>query len=110
MKFLIFVVLCLYAALSGAEQQAGKVSGYIASDSGGKALLIMQIQGNVSGGCNTTSRFAVDDGAPKFKGIQAAVMAAYHTQADVTVVYSQTCDAWGNSWDIVGVCVGNLPC
>lgn len=110
MKFIIFVVLCLYAALSGAEQQAGKITGYIPYESGGKAILIMQIQGNVSGGCNTTSRFAVDDSAPKFKGTQAAVIAAFHSQADVKVIYSQTCNAYGNAWDIVGVCVGNLPC
>lgn len=110
MKSFVFAFLCLYGALTNAQTQAGKISGYLPYENGTKAILLMQLQGNVAGGCNTTGRFAIDVDAPRFKGTQAAVMAAFHTQADVKVIYSQTCNAFGNAWDIVAVCVGNLPC
>jgi hypothetical protein len=110
MKKALFATLCLCTTLALAQSQTAKVTGYIPYDNGGRQIFLFQLQGNVSGGCNTSSRFAIDSSALRFKSTQAAVMAAFHTQTDVTVSYSQTCSAWGNSWDIAHVCVGSLPC
>ena len=84
--------------------------GYLPYEVDGKQLLIFKLQGNVSGGCNTEARFAVDSSSPKFKGTQVAVITAFHTQADVTVTYATACGAWSNSWDAVLVCVGAMSC
>ncbi|PUE41087.1 hypothetical protein B9Z49_21190 [Limnohabitans sp. 2KL-51] len=110
MKKHLVAILCCFAAVASAQFQTAKVTGYIPYESGGRQIFIFQLEGNASGGCNTTSRFAVDSNSLKFKGTQAAIMASFHTQTDVTVVYAQTCGAWVNSWDVVAACVGNIPC
>lgn len=109
MKPFLLLILCIVTSVAAAQSQSGKITGYIPYDAGGRQILVFQVEGNVSGGCNTTSRFAVDSNAPKFKGTQTAVMAAFHTQTDVKVLYSQTCTAHTNTWDVVAVCVGPLP-
>jgi hypothetical protein len=83
---------------------------YIPYDDGSKQVFIFNFEGNVSGGCNSTARFAIDSTSLKFKGTTAALMVAYQSQTDVTVLYSQTCGAWGNAWDVRAVCVGKIPC
>jgi hypothetical protein len=110
MKKVLFATLCICTTLAVAQSQTAKVSGYVPYDSGGRQILIFQLQGNVSGGCNTTARFAIDSTSLRFKSTQAALMAAFHTQSNVTVAYSQTCSAWSNSWDIAHLCVGIVPC
>jgi hypothetical protein len=110
MKFVVILVLMLHTAIATAQSQSGKITGYIPYENGQNQVLIFQIQGNVSGGCNTTARFSIDSTSPKFKGTQAAVIAAYHSQADVQVLYAQTCNSWINSWDVRAVCIGSVPC
>lgn len=110
MKRLLTVTSLLFASVAMAQSQTGKVGGYIPSQAGGKEIFVIQLQGNATGGCNSSGRFAISTDAPMFKNTAAALMAAYHTQADVTVYYSQSCNALGNAWDISYVCVGNVPC
>ncbi len=110
MKKTLCAVLCLCATLAVAQSQTAKVTGYIPYENGGREIFLLKLQSNVAGGCNTTARFAIDSTALRFKGTQAAVMAAFHTQTDVTVSYTQTCGAWGNAWDISYVCVGSAAC
>lgn len=111
MKRLLLAVLLLFSGFAyGQQQQAAKIKGYIPYEAGGKELLILQLEGNVTGGCNTTGRFAIDSAQLKFKATRAAIMAAFHSQTPITVFYYQTCNSYGNSWDIAWVCVGNLPC
>jgi hypothetical protein len=104
------LLLAAGSACAQSYSQAGTLNGYIPFDDGVKQILIFQLAGNAQGGCNTTARFAIDSNAPKFKGTMAAVMAAYHTQTPVTVVYTQTCNSWTNAWDVGHICVGQLPC
>jgi hypothetical protein len=110
MKKIVFAVLFLLSTSASAEFQTGKITGYIPTDYNGKLLLLVQIEGNASGGCNATGRFAIDSSAPRYKSILAGLMAAFHAQTPVTISYSQTCNAFGNAWDLTYVCVGSIPC
>lgn len=104
----IFMVFCVEVS---AATQAGKIVGYVPYDANGKEMIFFQLQGNVSGGCNTTARFVIDSSSLKFRGTVAAIIAAYHAQADVTVIHQQSCSSWSNSWDAQAICVGNInPC
>ena len=108
---LIFTFLLLGSPLASCvEFQGGKVTGYIPSDLNGKLLLLVRLEGNVSGGCNTSGRFAIDSSLPRYKSILVALMGAYHAQTPVMIAYTQTCNAFGNSWGIDYVCIGNVPC
>jgi hypothetical protein len=93
MKNAVVASAFLCATMVAAQSQTAKVARYIPFDAGGKQVFILQLQGNVSGGCNTTGRFAIDSSLRRFKSAQAAVMAAFHTQTQVTVSYAQTCNA-----------------
>jgi hypothetical protein len=111
MKKILFVVLLLVCSLAFAQQsQTAKITGYIPYDLDGKELLFVQLEGNRSGGCNVTARYAIDSSQLKFKGTRAALIAAFHTQTPVTIFYNETCNAYSNSWDIAWVCVGTIPC
>ncbi len=110
MKKMLFAILYLYVTLASAELQTATVTGYIPYQTSGKQVLLFQLQGNVSGTCNDTARFAIDSSAVHFKNVLAAIMAAHHAQSTITVSYSKTCNAWGNAWDITHVCVGSIPC
>jgi hypothetical protein len=111
-KIFLAMFLMLSSFSYGQEQllQTGKITGYIPYEFEGKEVFVLQLEGNVSGGCNTTGRFAIDSSQLKFKATRAAVMAAFHSQTPVTVFYNQTCNSFVNTWDVRWVCVGNLPC
>jgi hypothetical protein len=104
----LFFLLCTSA--NAAVFQTGKIVGYIPSDISGKEVFLLQIEGNVTGGCNVTGRFAIDSTQLKFKATRAAIIVAFHTQTALTVAYEQTCNSYPNAWDISWVCVGPLPC
>jgi hypothetical protein len=104
------LAVCVAGASGQTLSQTGKITGYIPYESGGKQIFLFQVQGVAAAGCNSTGRFALDSNALKFKATQAAVMAAFHSQSDVTVLYTQTCAAWSNSYDMSAVCVGTLAC
>jgi hypothetical protein len=110
MKKILFSILCLCATQASAQSQTSSITGYLPYQANGKQIFLFQLQGNVAGACNTTGRFAIDSSSLHFKSVQAAIMAAFHSQSTVTVAYAQTCNTWGNAWDISYVCVGNLPC
>ncbi|MEZ8142133.1 hypothetical protein A1OO_19385 [Enterovibrio norvegicus FF-33] len=109
-KKVSFFLLLLFSSTAIAERQSGQITGYIPYTNDGKKIIIFQITSNVSGGCNTTGRFAVDSLSPIYEGTISAVIAAHHAQSPVTIIYTQSCKAWDNSWDAQGVCVGNIPC
>lgn len=110
LKKIILSALLTYSTLASAQFQSGKISGYIPSDINGKELLLVQINDNISGGCNITGRFAIDSSQLRFKAIRAAVMAAFHNQTPITVAYKQTCNSFGNAWDLDYICISNIPC
>ncbi len=87
-----------------------KISGYIPYEMNGKEVLIFKLENNPSGGCNGTARFAIDSSSLKYKGGVAAIMAAFHAQSQVTVLYTQSCSSFSNAWDVQAICVGNIPC
>jgi hypothetical protein len=93
-----------------AETQQSTISGFIPYSSGDKRILIFKLDGNVTGGCNTTGRFAIDDTSPRYEATLSAVLASYHAQTKVRVNYFPTCNAWGNSADINFICVGDINC
>lgn len=111
MKKSVFL-LSLAAGLSGANAVTvgGNVSGYVSvSDTAGPVLLVKLDSSSVEG-CNTSGRFAISSTDTRYKATLAAVMAAYHAQSPVKVVYNQTCTAWSNSYDMSYVCVGGVGC
>ena len=110
MKYFLTLTSVFFSIPSFALSQTGKVTGYIPYEAAGKEVLIVQMQGNAAGGCNSTGRFAIDSSTMKFKGTSAAAIAAFHAQSDVTIIYTQTCNAWGNAWDIQSFCVGAISC
>jgi hypothetical protein len=111
MKKLMAVISFFICAFANAENfQTGKVIGYIPSDFQGKELFFVQIEGNATGGCNTTSRFVIDSSQPKFKSVRAAIMASFYSQVPIVAVYNQTGNTFPNSWDLLYVCVGPIPC
>jgi hypothetical protein len=104
------IALIASPALAQTLSQTGKLTGYIPSQANGKQIFVVQLQGNVTGGCNSSARFAINSDSLSFKTTAAALMAAYHAQSDVTIFYSQSCTALGNAWDLGWACVGNVPC
>lgn len=110
-KFFLILVLLFSTAIVNAGNVVGKkITGYIASQNAGRELFIFQTEGQPTEGCNETARFAVDSNSPLYKGVQTAVIAAYHSNSDVSLSYLNSCNALGNAADIQWVCVGNLPC
>jgi hypothetical protein len=110
MKKILLALLLSLSATAFAETQTGKITGYIPYDAGGKQLFFVALEGNVTGGCNSTGRFAFNSDQLRFKGTQAALMAAFHNQTEVTVTYAPTCNTYANVWDLVYVCVGKIAC
>lgn len=110
MKKIMFLFLLLLSTLALAESQTAKVVGYIPYDANGKQFFFVALQGNVTSGCNSTGRFVIDSSQLRFKGVQAAVMAAYHSGSEITVQYAPTCNTFGNTFDLVYVCVGTIAC
>jgi hypothetical protein len=106
----IFLALLAVNTMAVADVQTAMVSGYINYSSGGKQIFLVKLVGGNSGACNTTGRYAIDSSVLHFKGTQAAIMAAYHGQATISINYSTTCNTWINSWDMLYACVGNMPC
>lgn len=104
------IFLLLISCNVSAEFQTGVINGYIPYSSEGQEKFIIQLKNNVSGGGNTTSRFAIAESAANYDKIAAALMAAFHSKTPVTVSYQKTCNAWGNSYDFDFVCVGSIPC
>ncbi len=111
MRSIIFCVLFLAALSALAGTQSGKITGYVPYSNGQKEVLLVKLENidEVERGCNTTARFAMDSDSPKFKATQAAVIAAFHSQTEVKVKYSETC-TYAASWDISFICVGNINC
>jgi hypothetical protein len=93
-----------------AQSTTGKVTGYIPYANGNTQIFLFSVDSNLSGGCNTTARYTITSASAQFKSVQAAVMAAFHSQTPVMVYYSSTCNGWGNSWDLNSVCIGTIPC
>lgn len=111
MKKLVAIMCLAFCAMANAQSfQSAKITGFIPSDYQGKELFVVQIEGNASGGCNTSGRFAIDSSQPKFKSVRAAIMAAFFSQSPIVVAYTQTCNAFPNAWDLSYVCVGSIPC
>lgn len=112
MKKLLAITTVLFATTASAQTftQSGKVTGYIPFEGGANQVLLFNIESNPTGGCNTASRFAIDSTATKFKGSQAALMSAYHSDSTVTILYTKTCNTLWNSWDVTAICVGTITC
>lgn len=107
------VMLALAALLSSqafAARQAGEIQGFIPFNHDGREIFIFSVQNNVSGGCNTTARFAIDETSPSFRTTVSSLLAAFHGQTEIQVDYKDTCTAWGNSADINFICVGGINC
>jgi hypothetical protein len=113
-KLLFCFVLTINSLLTmpafAQSRQTGKIIGYIPYENASNANLIFQIENNVSGTCNTTARFAMSGPTEKYKTTVKAVMVAFHTKTEVTVLYSPSCNSWGNAYDVIAVCVGPVPC
>lgn len=110
MKKTIFVLLSLCALSAHGDSQSGKVIGFLPYTNSGKEVLLLKVQGNNSGGCNSSGRYAIDNTSPHFKMTYAAILAAFHSQTDVFVAYSQSCNSWSNAWDVTYVCSGGINC
>lgn len=109
-KFLVLMCF-IFCSLANAQTfQTAKITGFIPSDFQGKELVLVQLEGNVSGGCNTTARFAIDSSQLKFKSVRVAIMAAFLSQTSIVVAYTPTCNTFPNAWDLTYVCVGSIPC
>jgi hypothetical protein len=111
MKKFVILMCLIFCTLAKAQTfQTAKITGYIPSSWQGKEVILVQIEGNVSGGCNTTSRFAIDSSQLHFKSVRAAIMAAFASQTLIIAAYTQTCNMFPNAWDLAYVCVGSIPC
>lgn len=111
MKKIVTLIIFAFCLVAKAESyQSAKVIGFIPYDFQGRELFFVQIEGNVSGGCNTTGRFVIDSSQPRFKSVRAAIMASFYAQLPIVAAYTQTCNTYPNSWDLAYVCVGPIPC
>ncbi len=106
----IFAVLMFSALAANADSQSGKIVGFVPYTKGGKEVFLFKFQGNNTGGCNSSGRFAMDSTSLHFKATYAAILAAFNSQSDVFVAYSQSCNAWSNAWDVTYVCTGAINC
>ena len=104
------LLLQLGSASAAVKSHSGKVEGYIVSKNGTEKLFYFKLEGNPTGGCNTTGRFLITDAATTHDGTQSAVMAAFHSKTNVNVYYDEVCSTGENAWDIRWVCIGNIPC
>ena len=112
MKKFLAIVLALvsFSALAELQSHKGKITGYIASKNSTAEIFYFKLEGNPVGGCNTTSRFAVDSNSVHYKGIQSAVLASFHSKTEVNVYFNGSCNSAPNAFDVLWVCVGDIPC
>ena len=111
MRFKYISVLLVAAAFStNAEWQEGEISGYVPYSVGDKELIIFKLKDNVIKGCNVTGRFSIDDSSQRYKSTLTAIMSAYHAKSTIKVNYSESCNAWSNSFDANYICVGDINC
>ena len=110
MKYLIVALSVLFSGPAFCAVHTGEVIGYLPYSSAGKEILVFKLSNNVSGGCNSSARFAIDDTSLRYKNTVSAVMAAFHSKTTIKVDYLSTCNAWGNSADIAYICVGEVGC
>ena len=112
MKKIFAIVLALISFSAHAELKShkGKITGYIASEQGANKVFFFKLEGNPSGGCNTTSRFVVESTSPRYEGIQSAILASFHSKTEVNVYFHETCNTGQNGFDSLWVCVGDIPC
>lgn len=107
---LIIFTFCLVANAENYQSPSAKITGFVPYDFQGKELFFVQIEGSVAGGCNTTGRFVIDSSQPRFKSVRATIMASFYAQLPIVVAYANTCNTYSNSWDLLYVCVGSIPC
>ena len=111
MKKVAFALLVFHVALANAGSQAGRISGFVPyTNFVGREILIFKLENNPSSGCNASGRYAIDSSSPHFKATQAAIIAAFHAQTDVFVVFTESCNTWVNAWDVAYVCTGTINC
>ncbi|WP_444996098.1 hypothetical protein [Aliikangiella sp. IMCC44359] len=113
MKKLILVSLLvgfISPAFAELKSHSGKITGYIVSKQGVEKLFFLKLEGITAGGCSSTGRLAIDSSSPSFDATQSAIMAAFHSKTDVNIYYNDTCNTGQNAWDILWVCVGDIPC
>lgn len=112
-KYLLVFLLTLptiVLSATHAGRNTGVVTGYIPYSNAGKEVFFVKITNSSTSGCNTTGRFAIDDDSERFDVTRSAVIAAYHAQTPVTIVFKASCDTWSNATDINYMCFGNIPC
>lgn len=112
MRFCVSIVLFLISLSfsASAARQTGEIAGLVAYESGGKKIIIFKLPNNVSGGCNGTARFAFDSSKLNYDLMASTVLSAFHSKTMVQVEYTETCNAWGNSYDVRYVCLGDMNC
>ena len=110
MKLGLFVGAVLFSSISLADWQSGKITGYVNFVSGGREIILIKLENNSAGTCNTTGRYAIDDTSKQFKFFQSMVLSAYATKETININFNQSCNSWGNAWDINFACVGSINC
>ncbi|WP_020413340.1 hypothetical protein [Microbulbifer variabilis] len=110
MKLFAFILGLLITQAVTAEFHTGEITGLIPYQNGTKEVLIIQMEGNPSGGCNTTARFAMDSDKVWFKTAQSVLLAALHAQSQIKVNYTASCNSQSNAWDIQYLCAGKISC
>ena len=110
-RYFVLLALAVFATTADAGAQSGKVAGFVPyKNSSGGEMIIFKLEGNVGSGCNVSQRFAIDASSQHFKGTQAAILAAFHAKTELRVVYNETCNVFGNAWDVSYVCAGAINC
>ncbi|EGQ7703135.1 hypothetical protein ACUULL_001468 [Vibrio cholerae] len=107
---LLTLMSVLTAFNAHAARQVGKITGVIPYEASGKKIVIFKIENNIAQGCNVTGRFAFDESKKNFDLMSSALLSAFHAGTTVHVEYSNSCKAWGNSYDIQHICFGDIPC
>lgn len=112
-KIILTLVLSLSVsanAMAFAERMTGKVKGYSPYHWSGNKVIIFHMENNPSGGCNTTGRFALSSAHVNYDAFVAAIMAAYHANDTVAVLYNEACNMFPNAYDLYAFCVGEMVC
>jgi hypothetical protein len=100
------------AAPASAGTFIGVITGYIPYSTGTTAVLFVAGNGSYTNApsCNTTSRFTMTSGSPRYQATLAAIIAAQASGAQVKIHGLGTCANWTNSEDIDHICVGSVAC
>ncbi len=110
MKIYALAILLIFPTITLAGSQTGKVTGYVPYHNGTLKSFGFKLENNIIEGCNTTGRFHFDSEMVEFNQMVSSIIAAYHSNTEVKVNYSTTCNTLGNSFDTNYVCVGNINC